>query len=185
MPKKDAFTIEYPDISNTLITRCRICEAFDPRARSIHPTMTEVDALWDTGATGTVISKNLAEKLQLKPQGQQKSRNTKGEYITNVYYINIMLPNSVGFAALRVTEGDMPDFDVLIGMDIIMQGDFAISQSDRKTKFTFQIPSTHDFDFYKENYLEAHTPVIAPKTPGRNDPCSCGSGKKFKQCCGK
>jgi len=21
--------------------------------------------------------------------------------------------------------------------------------------------------------------------PGRNDPCPCGSGKKFKQCCGK
>lgn len=22
------------------------------------------------------------------------------------------------------------------------------------------------------------------QTPGRNDPCPCGSGKKFKQCCG-
>ena len=21
-------------------------------------------------------------------------------------------------------------------------------------------------------------------TPGRNDPCSCGSGKKYKKCCG-
>ncbi|MCW8796765.1 MAG: preprotein translocase subunit SecA [Chlorobium sp.] len=28
-------------------------------------------------------------------------------------------------------------------------------------------------------------PVIADKTPGRNDPCSCGSGKKYKNCCGK
>ena len=26
---------------------------------------------------------------------------------------------------------------------------------------------------------------IAPKTPGRNEPCSCGSGKKYKNCCGK
>jgi len=23
------------------------------------------------------------------------------------------------------------------------------------------------------------------KTAGRNDPCPCGSGKKYKQCCGK
>ena len=23
-----------------------------------------------------------------------------------------------------------------------------------------------------------------PKKPGRNDPCPCGSGKKFKKCCG-
>jgi uncharacterized protein len=26
--------------------------------------------------------------------------------------------------------------------------------------------------------------VRAAATPGRNDPCSCGSGKKFKKCCG-
>lgn len=26
--------------------------------------------------------------------------------------------------------------------------------------------------------------VINPDTPGRNDPCHCGSGKKFKKCCG-
>ena len=26
--------------------------------------------------------------------------------------------------------------------------------------------------------------VIKEATPGRNDPCSCGSGKKFKKCCG-
>jgi hypothetical protein len=26
--------------------------------------------------------------------------------------------------------------------------------------------------------------IIANKKPGRNEPCSCGSGKKFKKCCG-
>lgn len=25
----------------------------------------------------------------------------------------------------------------------------------------------------------------APPLPGRNDPCECGSGRKFKKCCGK
>ena len=28
-------------------------------------------------------------------------------------------------------------------------------------------------------------PIQADKEPGRNDPCPCGSGKKFKKCCGK
>ena len=28
-------------------------------------------------------------------------------------------------------------------------------------------------------------PVKAEKTVGRNEPCPCGSGKKYKQCCGK
>ena len=26
--------------------------------------------------------------------------------------------------------------------------------------------------------------VVLEKTPNRNDPCSCGSGKKYKKCCG-
>jgi uncharacterized protein len=26
--------------------------------------------------------------------------------------------------------------------------------------------------------------VIREEKPGRNDPCSCGSGKKYKKCCG-
>jgi hypothetical protein len=28
-------------------------------------------------------------------------------------------------------------------------------------------------------------PYIAPAKAGRNDPCPCGSGKKYKKCCGK
>lgn len=27
--------------------------------------------------------------------------------------------------------------------------------------------------------------VVKEKAPGRNDPCPCGSGKKYKKCCGK
>ena len=28
-------------------------------------------------------------------------------------------------------------------------------------------------------------PIKADKAPGRNDPCPCGSGKKYKKCHGK
>lgn len=28
------------------------------------------------------------------------------------------------------------------------------------------------------------TPSVCTLKPGRNDPCPCGSGKKFKKCCG-
>jgi hypothetical protein len=27
-------------------------------------------------------------------------------------------------------------------------------------------------------------PVVAPQKTGRNQPCTCGSGKKYKRCCG-
>jgi SWIM/SEC-C metal-binding protein len=41
-----------------------------------------------------------------------------------------------------------------------------------------------------ENINELNTILNKPvttmfdKTPNRNDPCSCGSGKKYKKCCG-
>jgi hypothetical protein len=30
-----------------------------------------------------------------------------------------------------------------------------------------------------------NVPVTAPDEPGRNDPCPCGSGKKYKKCHGR
>jgi preprotein translocase subunit SecA len=41
-----------------------------------------------------------------------------------------------------------------------------------------------------EEKLIKDTPKVEPihkdkKETGRNDPCPCGSGKKFKKCCGK
>ena len=32
---------------------------------------------------------------------------------------------------------------------------------------------------------QPQTPIVKDKLPGRNDPCPCGSGKKFKNCHGK
>ena len=36
-----------------------------------------------------------------------------------------------------------------------------------------------------EILLNPIKPVIADKKVGRNEPCLCGSGKKYKKCCGK
>lgn len=38
-------------------------------------------------------------------------------------------------------------------------------------------------ELYKEN--KASGTIVKKKEPGRNDPCPCGSGKKYKHCCGK
>ena len=32
---------------------------------------------------------------------------------------------------------------------------------------------------------KTQTPAKTSKVVGRNDPCPCGSGKKYKNCCGK
>jgi preprotein translocase subunit SecA len=32
---------------------------------------------------------------------------------------------------------------------------------------------------------DALTGIVAEDAPGRNDPCPCGSGSKYKKCCGR
>ena len=38
---------------------------------------------------------------------------------------------------------------------------------------------------YQPDYQPEIKPYIAPPKVGRNDPCPCGSGKKYKKCCGQ
>ncbi len=47
-------------------------------------------------------------------------------------------------------------------------------------------PSSIEDEETKAKEKVAHTPIVndGPKV-GRNDPCPCGSGKKYKNCCGK
>lgn len=38
--------------------------------------------------------------------------------------------------------------------------------------------------YFVEGAARKSAPVVKEARPGRNDPCSCGSGKKYKKCCG-
>ena len=61
---------------------------------------------------------------------------------------------------------------------------------DAKAEWLYELPqwdSIFSVEKRKEMYREqkkAGTVVKGPKV-GRNDPCPCGSGKKYKQCCGR
>jgi len=41
-----------------------------------------------------------------------------------------------------------------------------------------------DLNHHRVAALTPRTPIRRDPTPGRNDPCPCGSGKKHKKCCG-
>ena len=179
-----AFTQEYNCPVTSLPTQVAICKAYNPQIvpPTFHPEFKTFTALWDTGAEASVITKRVAEQLGISPNGSAVSYNAGGSCIVNTYLVNIGLPNNVIFQALRVSEGELTGFDVLIGMDIIGRGDFAISCVNGKTKFTFQLPSTHDIDFVKESNTRT---LKKTKEPRPNDPCPCGSGRKYKNCHGK
>ena len=52
---------------------------------------------------------------------------------------------------LRATEAPLHGLDILIGMDIICQGDFINTNFQEKTALTFRMPSCEEIDFVKDN----------------------------------
>ena len=184
-----AFTSSYNGLSYVLINKVHISTPFLSSSPQIArpPSAKEYNALWDTGATGSVITRKVVNESGLKPIGRAIVHHAKGSSSTLVYLVSIFLPNNVCFGSVRVTEGDLSgDTEVLIGMDIISRGDFAISNKDGKTVFTYRIPSQERIDFVDQiNNTRQIKPVIRSSKVGRNDLCPCNSGKKYKKCCGR
>lgn len=178
-PKYHAFTQKYPGRSLRIITPVRIAEPFDPNNVPSNPKYIDTQALWDTGATHSVITEASAKALVLVATGKRMVHHAGGEGEYNTHVVNFVLPNQVGVAGILVSE--CPDvggqFGAIIGMDIISQGDLAISGHQGQTWVTFRYPSMAGID-----YVADHQKLIG-KT-GRNEPCPCGSGKKFKKCHG-
>ncbi len=61
---------------------------------------------------------------------------------------------------------------------------------DAKADWLYELPmwdEIFDAETKKALYLEQKKSgtVIVGKKIGRNEPCPCGSGKKYKHCCGK
>jgi len=161
----------------------QVSPAFDAQSVSPkkQPSYETFTAIWDTGATNSVITPAVAAKCSLKPTGMARVCHANGEANVETCLVNIALPNKVAFSNVKVTLMDLTDADVLIGMDIIAVGDFAVTNSDGKTTFSFRIPSIEKIDYVEE----ANALVQAREAKaGRNDPCPCGSGKKYKKCHG-
>lgn len=60
-------------------------------------------------------------------------------------------------------------------------------EHDRLDRLSKKTRSAEDIEAEEELIANAETvePLKADAKPGRNDPCSCGSGKKYKRCCGR
>ena len=103
--------------------------------------MLDFKAIWDTGATGCVIIST----------GRAKVFGVHGESEVDTFLVNIDLPNQVGFPGVPATIGEFgKDADLLIGMNIITRGDFAVTNLNGKTKFSFRFPSEVHIDFVEE-----------------------------------
>jgi predicted aspartyl protease len=149
MAKKEtfyhAFTQKSTGRMNRLISQANI--AID------NAPSNPLTALWDTGATNTCISTQIAENLSLVPTGKRKIMTPSGDAIVNTYMITVMLPNGVAIRDVLVSDSTIgaQGLDMLIGMDIIGLGDFAVSNFSGKTAFSFRIPSKEFTDYVSKS----------------------------------
>lgn len=194
-----AFTITESSVITEIITDCKVSLPYHPirDAGKKRPIIKNVKSLWDTGATNCCITKKLADELGLVAVSKAKVHHADGDTVKNVYLLNLILPNEIMFPYLPVTECESTagKFDIIIGMQVITQGDFAITNKDGKTRISFRTPSISCIDFNDE--VEPPKPVPAPgataskpiidnpyKGTSRNAPCPCKSGKLYKRCHG-
>jgi len=115
----------------------------------------EITGLWDTGATGSAITKDVVEKLKLIPTGMARVQTASGPRDMNTYTVDVMLPQANLIKSIVATEVDnfAGTCDALIGMDIITLGDFSITNHKGQTVMSFRIPSSHEIDYVKSpNY---------------------------------
>lgn len=145
-----------------LESACQVAEAFDPATASPLPQFHHYQAIWDTGATNSVVTPRVVTECVLQPSGVTEVHAFNSSGTSDTYLVNVALPNNVLFCGVRVTRGSIaPGIDVLIGMDIITLGDFAITNRDGITVFSFCMPSRRCIDFVQE-----HQAQLRQQTPG-------------------
>lgn len=112
----------------------------------------EVLAQWDTGASGSCISQRAVQTLRPVRTGFRTVLTPTGSSIRGMYLIDLLLPNEVLVPDVPVVDTEIGDqgIDVLIGMDIISMGDFAVSNYGGNLVFTFRVPSIKTTDYVAE-----------------------------------
>lgn len=135
------------------------------------PDYSAIKAIWDTGASGSAITKKVAQQLGLVPSGMAQVNTANGLATQNTYTIDIGLPNKVIIQSIIATEIDAltAGCDALIGMDVITLGDFSITNHNGSTCMSFRVPSGHELD-YVVNLNYGITPIknVPLGKPGSN-----------------
>ncbi|MCL2193973.1 MAG: retroviral-like aspartic protease family protein [Treponema sp.] len=151
--KPQAFTIRGKGLLRSVITPVSMRQSYSLcQNYRLVCQQADVRALWDTGATGSCISKGLAGRLGLKAVDICQVSGVGGVTSSQVFIIDILLPSNVEIPNVRVTEFmDNGIFEIIIGMDIMTLGDFAVSNKDGNTTVSFRIPPSDDpIDFVKQ-----------------------------------
>ena len=134
------FKKEYNSKVQAIVTEAYIFPDFKsgelPAAKFYSPLV-----VWDTGAEHTSISMEVVEALQLKPKRTISVAVLGGDTKVNIYEVAVGLPNGKLYHNVEVFGAEIDEYAALIGMDLITETDFVITNKDNKTIFQFRTPS--------------------------------------------
>ncbi len=138
----ETFKKEYTDLAEAIITSAIVMPAIKLEDWEYPPLYYYTDnAAWDTGAQFSFITPRMIKTLNLKPYRKACIIGIGGNQVSETYLVNIGLSNGTLISEIEVYCADIDDYDLLLGMDIITQTDFLITNADSKTIFQFRTPS--------------------------------------------
>ncbi|MEM1082524.1 MAG: preprotein translocase subunit SecA [Verrucomicrobiota bacterium] len=182
------------DISEFLIGRVK--ETYDVRTRDLPPeildseerrmVMVAIDKQWQAHLYNMDA---LREGISLRAQGQ---KDPLIEYKNEAYKLFVALMDNIEQEALQNlfrSAGKIEEFlqqlhNAPQNLQSAQQG--GLSQANVATSGSSGAiaPQAAKSDF-KLNLPKRKAPSFNVESVGRNAPCPCGSGKKYKQCCGR
>ena len=99
-----AFTLRHRGRVSELHSGLEVSEGFVPDFESDVPPpdlpFEQCDAIWDTGATHSVITSAVVASLGIEPIRDAVNYTVGGEVLTYVYFVNFRLPYGVVFTWL-------------------------------------------------------------------------------------
>ena len=137
-----------------------------------------------------VIEKGIYEQLLSNPD--EVVRGTVKE-LADKYKVNVMTMtgflDGINESLLIEIDLDTVEEDTVVSLAFDKERLYK-NMVAAKADWLYELPQWKEIfseeelkKFYKEQ--KESTTIRKPKKIGRNDPCPCGSGKKYKKCCGR
>ena len=145
-----AITRRFQEKVDCIVTECYVYAATNLTRGDSVKRVKIMRSLWDTGASVSLISARVAKVLGLTSIGKSGvSGYNEGIDVKDTFLIHRGLPTGDIVTNIMAMEFESDEYDVVIGMDVICNGDLAITNKDDKTTFSFRIPSEQEIAFSK------------------------------------
>lgn len=137
-----------------------------------------------------LVEKGFYEKILKKPdeviEGSVKELATRFD-ISLTHMVGILDGINDSLTKSNPIEEMTEDTTVKISLD---KEKLYMNMVDAKADWLYTLPEWNEIfsaEKQKELYLKQKKSgtIVKEKKIGRNEPCPCGSGKKYKQCCGR